>query len=69
VPPHGATGAGHVCIASTGELLNEWEKHLKDNNVVIEADFRWPNGARSIYLRDPAGNSVEIADQTLWRRA
>ncbi|MEX1660691.1 VOC family protein [Thioclava sp. 15-R06ZXC-3] len=68
VPPHGAIGAGHVCIGSTGELLDEWEKHLKDNDVEIEADFRWPNGARSIYLRDPAGNSVEIADQTLWRR-
>ncbi|WP_417807901.1 VOC family protein [Thioclava sp.] len=68
VPPHGAIGPGHVCIGSTGELLDEWEKHLKDNDVEIEADFRWPNGARSIYLRDPAGNSVEIADQILWRR-
>ncbi|MPQ92211.1 VOC family protein [Thioclava sp. JE_KL1] len=68
VPPHGAVGPGHVCLAADAEQLNEWERHLRDNNVEIEADFYWPNGARSIYLRDPAGNSVEIADKTLWRR-
>ncbi|MDF1619487.1 VOC family protein [Pseudothioclava nitratireducens] len=68
VPPHGATGAGHVCIGAESNTLNDWEKHLKDNGLKIEADFHWPNGARSIYLRDPAGNSVEIADRTLWRR-
>lgn len=68
VPPHGAVGPGHVCLAAEAEQLNEWERHLRDNNVEIEADFYWPNGARSIYLRDPAGNSVEIADKTLWRR-
>ncbi|MEO1952515.1 MULTISPECIES: VOC family protein [Thioclava] len=68
VPPHGAVGPGHVCLAADADQLNEWERHLRDNNVEIEADFYWPNGARSIYLRDPAGNSVEIADKTLWRR-
>ena len=26
----------------------------------------WPNGARSLYFRDPAGNSVEIAEPRLW---
>jgi catechol-2,3-dioxygenase len=36
--------------------------------VEIEADFFWPNGARAIHLRDPAGNGVEIADKTPWRR-
>ena len=30
------------------------------------ADFQWPNGARSIYFRDPAGNSIEIAEPRLW---
>ena len=26
----------------------------------------WPNGARSIYFRDPAGNSLECAEPGLW---
>jgi catechol 2,3-dioxygenase-like lactoylglutathione lyase family enzyme len=66
VPPHGAVGEGHVCFAARGEELDGWRRHLERSGVAIEADFRWPNGARSIYVRDPAGNSVEFAEPRLW---
>lgn len=66
VPPHGATGPGHVCFAVTAEALDAWRAHLEAAGIGIEADFRWPNGARSIYIRDPAGNSVELAEPGLW---
>lgn len=66
VPPHGATGAGHVCFAVPAEALDEWRRHLESNGVEIEADFHWPNGARSIYFRDPADNSIELADPSIW---
>ena len=36
------------------------------HGIAIEADFEWPNGGRSIYVRDPAGNSVELADPAIW---
>jgi catechol 2,3-dioxygenase-like lactoylglutathione lyase family enzyme len=29
-------------------------------------EFDWPNGAHSMYFRDPAGNSLEIAERALW---
>ncbi|PZQ50515.1 MAG: glyoxalase/bleomycin resistance/extradiol dioxygenase family protein [Rhodovulum sulfidophilum] len=64
VPPHGARGPGHMCFAS--ENLDAWVARFTAAGVAIEADFRWPNGARSIYLRDPAGNSVEFAEPRLW---
>ncbi|SDW21443.1 Catechol 2,3-dioxygenase [Celeribacter indicus] len=67
VPPHGAEGQGHVALAVASEHLAGWADYLKENNVEIEADFLWPTGRRSIYLRDPAGNSVELADRGLWR--
>lgn len=66
VPPHGAEGAGHVCFAATAEALKDWKKRLTGAGVEIEADFNWPNGARSIYVRDPGGNSVEFAEPKLW---
>lgn len=66
VPPHGATGAGHVCFALDGDGLTALQAHLVEHGVSIEADFLWPNGARSIYFRDPAGNSVEYAEPRLW---
>lgn len=63
---HGATGAGHICFAVEGHGLDALKAHLQAEGQVIEADFHWPNGARSIYLRDPAGNSVEFAEPKLW---
>lgn len=66
VPPHGARGPGHVCLAAEAGEIEAWRKRLEAAGVAIEADFCWPNDARSLYFRDPAGNSVEIADRKLW---
>ena len=60
-PAHGSRGPGHVAFAAAADELDGWRERL-DGGVAIEADFRWPSGARSIYVRDPAGNSVEFAE-------
>ncbi len=65
-PPHGASGSGHVCFVSEADALDRWRTLFVAEGVAVEADFRWPNGARSIYVRDPAGNSVEFAESQLW---
>ncbi len=67
VPTHGATGQGHVCFAVDGTALDTLREALDRGRIAVEADFRWPNGARSIYVRDPAGNSVEFAEPRLWQ--
>ncbi|MDR5655178.1 VOC family protein [Ruixingdingia sedimenti] len=66
VPPHGATGPGHFCLAVQGAHLDGWRRHLETAGVAIEADFHWPQGGRSIYFRDPAGNSIELAEPRIW---
>lgn len=66
VPPHGAHGPGHACLAVAPEALDGWREHLESRGIAIEADFLWPNGRRSIYFRDPAGNSIELADPGIW---
>ncbi|MFN3766092.1 MAG: VOC family protein [Aliihoeflea sp.] len=73
VPPHGATGQGHLCFAGTEDEIERWKAQLESRGVAIEADFRWPSskpdepsGGRSIYFRDPAGNSLEIANPKIW---
>lgn len=66
VPPHGASGPGHVCFAADGIEIDAWRIHLEKHEVAIESDFLWPNGARSIYFRDPSNNSLEIAEPKLW---
>ncbi len=66
VPPHGAHGEGHVCFAGTAAEIEDWASRLTKAGVEIEADFHWPQGGRSIYFRDPAGNSVEFAEPRIW---
>ena len=66
VPAHGARGPGHYCLAVARAALDGWRSYLEARGVAIEADFLWPNGARSIYVRDPAGNSIEFAEPALW---
>jgi catechol 2,3-dioxygenase-like lactoylglutathione lyase family enzyme len=66
VPPHGSPGPGHVCFSALAEEIVQWRASLEACGVAIEADFEWPQGGRSLYFRDPAGNSVEFAEPRIW---
>ncbi|CAD7051941.1 glyoxalase/bleomycin resistance/extradiol dioxygenase family protein [Pseudorhizobium endolithicum] len=66
VPPHGTTGQGHACFRVARSNIDAVAAALKEAGVAIESDVIWPNGARSIYFRDPAGNSLECAEPGLW---
>ncbi|TPW28084.1 glyoxalase/bleomycin resistance/extradiol dioxygenase family protein [Martelella alba] len=66
VPAHGAKGQGHLCFHLEGNDFAALLEKLADHDIPVEADFRWPNGARSVYFRDPAGNSLECAEKRLW---
>jgi catechol 2,3-dioxygenase-like lactoylglutathione lyase family enzyme len=66
IPRHGTTGAGHVAFAATDEEITAWRRRLAEAGVAIESEVRWPRGGRSIYFRDPAGNSVELAMPEIW---
>lgn len=66
VPAHGAEGEGHICFAASAAGIEAWRRRLAELAISIEADFEWPSGGRSIYVRDPAGNSVEFAEPRIW---
>lgn len=72
VPPHGASGQGHLCFAATAGEIDGWKARLEAAGVTVEADFHWPakkgqeKGGRSIYFRDPSGNSLEFAEPKIW---
>jgi catechol 2,3-dioxygenase-like lactoylglutathione lyase family enzyme len=66
VPPHGATGPGHVAFAVAASELDAWIDQLEQHGVEIEARVDWPAGGRSIYFRDPAGNSLELTTPQIW---
>jgi catechol 2,3-dioxygenase-like lactoylglutathione lyase family enzyme len=68
VPPHGARGPGHLCFAAEPLGLAAWRERLVADGIEVEAEVTWPGGGRSFYFRDPAGNSLEVAEARIWDR-
>ena len=66
VPAHGARGPGHVAFAIREDEIDAWREHLKCNGVHVEKEVLWPRGGSSLYFRDPAGNSLEVATPQIW---
>ena len=66
VPTHGAHGPGHVAFAIAPDQLDLCRRQLHENGIAIETEITWPSGGQSIYFRDPAGNSVELATAQVW---
>lgn len=64
VPPHGASGAGHLAFGV--DSLAAAREVLAEHGVDVEREIQWPRGGRSLYFRDPAGNSVEFVDGEIW---
>src|ERR1700759_4530929 len=61
IPPHAGHGPAHLAFAVSAEALVEWETHFHVRGIAIESRVRWETGGESLYLRDPAGHSVELA--------
>ncbi len=66
VPSHGAHGAGHLAFAMTAAEVAGWRAQLTAHDVAIEMEIDRHAGGLSLYFRDPAGNSIELAPPTLW---
>ena len=66
LPAHGADGPVHVAFGVPTDQLAAWRRHFNRHGVEVEHTKQWDEGQRSIYVRDPAGNSVELVSNTLW---
>ncbi len=67
VPSHGSRGDGHVALLVEAGALDDWRRRLEDAGCGVEQDVTWETlRGRSIYTRDPAGNSVELTEADIW---
>lgn len=66
IPHHGARGPGHVALVTADEDVDRWRMRLRALGIDIETEVAWPGAGTSLYVRDPAGNSIEIAPASLW---
>lgn len=66
VPSHGAKGQGHIAFAASDDKIEAWRKYFLSKGIPIDEVVKWSEGGKSVYVRDPAGNSIEFAPSTLW---
>jgi predicted ester cyclase/catechol 2,3-dioxygenase-like lactoylglutathione lyase family enzyme len=66
IPFHGTRGSGHVAFSVGEPELRPWRERFHNAGIEIESEVNWPNGARSLYFRDPAGNCLELATPNMW---
>lgn len=66
IPLHGTTGAGHVAFRAGEHEIDRWKQRLGEHGVEIESEVAWPEGGRSIFFRDPAGNCLEFTTPATW---
>jgi len=67
VPTHGTLGAGHIAFAVKKGELDAFGERLRRSGAEIERETTWDEGGRSLYVRDPAGNSVELIEGEAWK--
>lgn len=66
LPAHGTTGPGHCALGIAAGSADAWRARLAAHGVAVEHEEVWPRGGRSLYFRDPAGNSVELVTPGVW---
>ncbi len=66
IPPHEGQGPLHLAFAVDAETVPEWTARLAAHGVPIESRVRWSRGGESLYFRDPAGHSIELATPGVW---
>lgn len=66
LPAHGTQGPGHFALGIATADFDAWRDRLVAHGIVIEKEVQWPRGGKSVYFRDPAGNSVELITPACW---
>lgn len=64
---HGSHGPGHLAFGVPEDEIDLWRARLESHGVPVEQEIDWGGSrGRSIYFRDPDGNSLEFATSALW---
>jgi catechol 2,3-dioxygenase-like lactoylglutathione lyase family enzyme len=66
VPSHGARGPGHIAFGVEAAEFDACADRLRRLGVEFEQEIDRGDGGRALYVRDPAGNSVELMDGDPW---
>lgn len=69
LPTHGAQSppaSVHFAMEIEDHDYERWKELLAKNRIAVEKEVSWKGRSRSLYLRDPAGNLVELITPGEW---
>lgn len=68
VPSHGPRGPGHIAFRIQPDTYQDWLDQFSKHGIEIEQEITWDRSypAKSIYVRDPSGNSIEMITTDIW---
>ncbi len=66
IPGHAGSAPTHLAFSIAADDVESWKARLEREGVPVESVVDWPQGARSIYFRDPDGNLAELISPGFW---
>jgi catechol 2,3-dioxygenase-like lactoylglutathione lyase family enzyme len=66
IPGHTGVVGSHFAFSTAAADVEFWQQRFRQENVTVESIVDWPHGGRSLYVRDPDGNLVELATPGIW---
>jgi catechol 2,3-dioxygenase-like lactoylglutathione lyase family enzyme len=60
IPGHAGSAPTHFAFSIAADEVRSWQQRLASEGVAVESVVDWPQGAKSIYFRDPDGNLAEL---------
>lgn len=66
IPPHDGSGRLHFAFSIDASDVDSWRHKLETERIPIEGRVDWPQGAVSLYFRDPDGHLVELITPGWW---
>jgi catechol 2,3-dioxygenase-like lactoylglutathione lyase family enzyme len=67
IPGHNGSGTQHLCFSISHDDVDAWTRQLIASDIELETRLDWPQGASSLYFRDPDNHSIEVGTPRLWR--
>lgn len=66
VPTHGTQGSWHMAFGIPAGSISEYKSFLSKKWIIVEKETTWENWSKSLYFRDPSGNSLEFIEENYW---
>jgi catechol 2,3-dioxygenase-like lactoylglutathione lyase family enzyme len=66
IPAHPGVAPTHFAFSIATEDVERWKAKLEAEGVKVESVVEWPQGAKSVYFRDPDGNLAELITPGFW---